>query len=115
MALFISASWAKFYVWYVEPPPRIRLSAPKPLVPLLDGPASDALPRFLNSQELMKQRLENANGIDIVNTRITSPFASFVKMNLFTLFSVGAGHGAATSSKPRTSVLCYLLARHHNC
>ena len=83
----------KFYVWYVEPPPHIRLSAPKPLVPLLDGPASDALPRFLTSQELMKQRLENANGIDIVRTRITSPFARFVKMNLFTLFSVGAGHG----------------------
>lgn len=83
----------RFFVWYVEPPAHIRLSAPKPLVPLLDGPASDALPRFLNSQELMKQRLENANGIDIVSTRITSPFASFVKMNLFALFSVGTGHG----------------------
>lgn len=82
----------KFYVWYVEPPPHIRLSAPKPLVPLLDGPASDALPRFLTSQELMKQRLENANGIDIVSARITSPFASFVKMNLFALFSVFTGH-----------------------
>lgn len=82
----------KFYVWYVEPPPHIRLSAPKPLVPLLEGLASDALPRFLNSQELMKQRLENANGINIVSARITSPFASFVKMSLFALLSVFTGH-----------------------
>lgn len=82
----------KFYVWYAGPPARVRLSAPKPLVPLLEGPASDALPRFLSAQELMKQRFETANGIDIVRTRITSPFASFVKMSLFALFSVGVAH-----------------------
>ena len=82
----------KFYVWYVEPPPRLRLSAPKPLVPLLEGPASNALPRFLHSQELMKQRFENANGIDLRRTRIASPFASYIKMDLLTLFSVFTGH-----------------------
>lgn len=82
----------KFYVWYVEPPPHIRLPSPKPLVPSLEEPASNALPRFLSSQEEMKQRLEHANGIDLVRTRITSPFASFVKMDLLTLFSVGAAH-----------------------
>lgn len=82
----------KFYVWYAGPPARVRLSAPKPLVPLLEGPASGALPRFLSSQELMKRRFETANGVDIVRTRITSPFASFVKMSLFTLFSVFIAH-----------------------
>ena len=37
----------KFYVWYVEPPPRIRLTAPKIVRPELKGAALDALPRFL--------------------------------------------------------------------
>lgn|SRR5690348_5338962 len=82
----------KLFVKYSEPPPKIRLSAPKPLRVLLDGPAADALPRFLASQEQWKQRLESANGVDIVRTRITSPFASFVKMSLFALFSVGPAH-----------------------
>lgn len=82
----------RFYVWYSGPPPRIRLSAPKPLAPLLEGPASDALPRFLNSHEQVRQRFEKANGIDLVRTRITSPFASFVKMDLLTLFSVFNAH-----------------------
>jgi hypothetical protein len=83
----------KFYVWYAGPPARIRLPAPKPLVPVLKEPASRALPQFLQSQELMKQRFSDANGIDLARTRITSPFASFVKMNLFVLFSVGTAHG----------------------
>jgi hypothetical protein len=86
-------SWmGKFYVWYAGPPARIRLSAPKPLVPLLKGPASSALPQFLQSQELMKQRLNDANGIDVERTRITSPFANFVRMSLFALFSVFTAH-----------------------
>jgi len=80
------------FVKYSEPPPKIRLSAPKPLRVLLQEPAADALPRFLASQEQFKERLENANGVDIARVRITSPFASFVKMSLFALFSVGPAH-----------------------
>src|SRR5579872_101203 len=80
----------RFYVWYVEPPPRIRLPAPRIIRPLFEGSASlDALPRFLQSQKLMKQRLDQANGIDIDRTRITSPLAGIIKMSLFALFSVG--------------------------
>lgn len=82
----------RIYIWYSEPPPRIRLSAPKPIRPVLEGAAAGALDQFLESQEQMKKRLESANGIDIVGTRITSPFASFIRMSLFALFSVGAAH-----------------------
>ena len=82
----------RFYVWYVEPPSRIRLPAPKIIRPLFEGSALDALPRFLQAQELMKQRLDHANGIDIDRTRITSPLAGIIKMSLFALFSVGAAH-----------------------
>jgi DinB family protein len=82
----------KLFVKYSEPPPKIRLSAPKPLRVLLEGPAADALPRFLASQEQFKVRLESANGVNIARVRITSPFASFVKMSLFALFSVFPAH-----------------------
>lgn len=82
----------RFYVWYAGPLARIRLPAPKPLVPVLKESASNALPQFLQSQELMKQRFNDANGVDLARTRITSPFASFIKMNLFVLFSVGTAH-----------------------
>jgi len=82
----------KFYLWYVEPPPPIRLPAPPMLRPLLEGPALEALPRFLRSQELMLERLERANGIDIARARFISPMASYIRMSLYALFAVFTAH-----------------------
>jgi hypothetical protein len=82
----------RFFVWYAEPPPVLKLPAPKSIRPMLQGTAMGALPQFLRSQQLMLERLERANGIDLNRTRITSPFASFVRMSLFALFSVFTGH-----------------------
>lgn len=82
----------RFYVWYVEPPPVIRLPTPKPLRPLLAGPATEALPQFLESQQWMVERLETANGLDLVRARVVSPLASFIRMNLLAFFCVFTGH-----------------------
>ncbi len=83
----------KLFVWWVEPPPAIRLPAPKTLVPRLEGRAIDALPSFLESQKEMIRRLEQASGLDLNRARFNSPFASFVSMDLLAFFSVFAGHG----------------------
>lgn len=82
----------RFFVWYVEPPPVIKLPAPKQLKPLLTGSATHVLPEFVASQRLMLERVERADGLDLVRTRFQSPFASFVRMNLLALFSVFTGH-----------------------
>jgi DinB superfamily len=82
----------KFYVWYVEPPPVLKLPSPKPLRPRLAGAAGDALPCFLRSQQAALERIEAADGIDLARARITSPFASFVRMSLFALLSVFTAH-----------------------
>ena len=82
----------KLYVWYVEPPPKIKLPAPKVLRPLLAGPAADALPQFLQSQQWMMDRVTEANGLDLGKVSVASPLASFVKMNLLAIFSVFTGH-----------------------
>ncbi|MEE8583317.1 MAG: DinB family protein [Acidobacteriota bacterium] len=83
----------RIYLWYVEPPPRIRLPAPKPLRPLLRGPATQALPEFLAAQQSMAKRLEAANGLDLCKARITSPLAKYIRMSLLAFFSVFTGHG----------------------
>lgn len=82
----------RIYKWYVEPPPKFRLPAPAPLRPLMKGPASDALPLFLESQRWLAEWIEAANGLDLNRVRITSPLAKFVRMDLLTMFSVGTGH-----------------------
>ena len=82
----------RFFVWYVEPPPLIRLPAPKLLKPMLQGPASDALPTFLRSQQKALNLLEQANGVDLNRTRIQSPLARFIQMDILTILSVFTGH-----------------------
>ena len=82
----------RIFVWYTAPPPAMRLPAPPVLKPLLDGPAREALPRFLESQPWMLERLEAANGLDLGRARVTSPLASFVKMNLLAFFCVFTSH-----------------------
>jgi hypothetical protein len=82
----------KFYVWYVKPPVRVRLRAPKPLKPLLQGSASQALAQFLRAQERILQRVEAANGLDLQRATWSSPLATFIRMNLLTIFSVCTGH-----------------------
>jgi hypothetical protein len=82
----------RFFVWYVEPPPVIRLPAPAVLRPLVAEPAGEALPRLLDSRRHVLARLEAANGLDLERARFVSPFASFVKMSLLALFSVFTAH-----------------------
>ncbi len=89
---FRLTAMGRFFVWYVEPPPAIRLPAPKVLRPLLEGPAMDVLPRFLRSQQAVLRRFEEANGLHLNRARFVSPFASFVRMDLLALFNVFVGH-----------------------
>jgi hypothetical protein len=76
----------------VEPPPLIRLPAPKMLRPLDLGPPGEALARFLDGQQRMGERLDAAEGLDLVAMRFGSPLASYVRMNLLEFFAVFIGH-----------------------
>ena len=79
--------------WYVEPPPLIRLPAPKPLrPPLEESTAEAALQDFLESQELMLHQIQSANGLDLCRARVVSPIASYIRMSLLAFFKVHTGH-----------------------
>lgn len=81
-----------FFVWYVEPPPAIRLPAPRPLVPPPECSPREALPEFLRWQEEVVDRMERASGYDLNRARFRSPFAKFVTMDLLAVFSVFTAH-----------------------
>ena len=84
--------YGRLLVWWVEPPPAIRLPAPKALRPTLSGAPEDALRSFLLQQAAMQQRMEDAAGLDLAGMRFPSPLASYVKMNLLEFFAVFNGH-----------------------
>ena len=82
----------KFFVWYVKPPPVIKLPAPKSLKPFPAGSAEASLPGFLAAQQLMADKLSELNGIDLSRSKFVSPFTSFVRMNLLALLQVFTNH-----------------------
>ena len=82
----------RMFVKYLDPPYRMKTKAPGMIKPLLQGPASEALPQFLRSQELVVRRLEAANGLDLGRVKFVSPLASVLKMNLLSPFAVLTSH-----------------------
>lgn len=82
----------RLFVWYVEPPPKIKGPAPKLIKPILQGPAVDALPQFLRSQESAMKRVDAAEGLDCTRVKFRSPLSSLVKMNLISFFTVMTAH-----------------------
>jgi hypothetical protein len=84
--------YGRVLVWYVEPPPAIRLPAPRALLPELSGSPERAQEEFLASQATMLCRMEDATGLNLTALRFPSPLASYIKMNLLEFFSVFNGH-----------------------
>jgi len=84
--------YGRLLVWYVEPPPAIRLSAPKALRPQLSGSPERALVHFLNLQGAMMRRMEASSGLKLISLRFPDPLASWVRMNLLEFFSVFNAH-----------------------
>jgi DinB superfamily len=84
--------YGRILVWYVEPPPAIRLPAPRLLRPRLPGSAEPVLENFLASQAAMTRRMEDAAGLNLTGLRFPSPLASYIRMNLLEFFSVFNGH-----------------------
>lgn len=89
---FRPSRWAKILVWYVEPPPVIRLPAPRPLRPLLVGSPAGILNDFLLTQSVMTARFDECRRLDINRLRFGSPLASYIRMNLLEMFLVFNGH-----------------------
>lgn len=84
--------YGRLLLWYVEPPPVIRLPAPKPLVPQLAGRTEQVLEKFLASQASVKSVIADAADLDLTKLRFPSPLARFIRMNLLEAFSVGNSH-----------------------
>ncbi len=82
----------KWFVAYLEPPFRVKTKAPKMIRPIWQGPASDALPQFLRSQELFLKQVDAAEGIDLRRAVFVSPFSSLLRIKLIAAFATVPAH-----------------------
>lgn len=82
----------RLYVRFVEPPPKIRVRAPKAFVPKPDQPLAEVAPRFLELQDEIIRRVIAADGLDLGGVRMSSPITRRFKMSLGQWFAFLAAH-----------------------
>ncbi len=82
----IRPAWfSRLFIWSLEPPPRIRMRAPKKIVPGASYKGEDVLQMFLRSQEDVRSVLQESADLDLNCIRFRNPFIGFLR------FTVGAG------------------------
>jgi len=73
-------------------PHRMKMRAPKMIRPLLQGPALEALPQFLRSQDLVARAMDASDGLDLANLKFTSPFFKLLRLSVIAGFAVITAH-----------------------
>lgn len=82
----------KMFARVLEPPYRMKMKAPRSIIPVRQSSAKEALPQFLNMQSALKRRLDAADGVDLEKAAFISPFLSLLRMNLLSAFVAITAH-----------------------
>lgn len=83
---------SRLLVWTMEPPVRVRLSAPKTLRPLPTVNPEQALQGYRTSQSAFELRLERAAGLDLAHVRVRHPLFKPVRLALGTVLAILLAH-----------------------
>lgn len=84
--------WGRMLLWALEPPPKLRSSAPKNFQPVDIGAPDRVLASFLKTQEDVLAAWAAAKGLALDRLKTTSPFARQVRYSLWSSFVVTAAH-----------------------
>ena len=79
-------------VRFSEPPPKGRVKAPKAFLPKADQPLDSVVPRFMELQNQVAERLRQANGVDLWRTKIRSPAIALLRLSLGETFALMTAH-----------------------
>ena len=82
---------ARWLVWWLEPPSRLRLPTTKPFVPVEYAEAR-VLPQFVSLSRELAEMAEAAGGLRLDEVEIQSPFAENVRYSAYAAFRIIAAH-----------------------
>jgi DinB superfamily len=75
-----------------EPPPKIRLKAPKSMMPPPDESLAQVVASFLALQDQLRGQILNANGVDLGRAKVAFPVAEWLHIPLGQTLTVIAAH-----------------------
>ncbi len=83
--------WGRWYVRMTEPPPRVKVPAPRRIRPRSDGSLKEALDAFLKSQDAARAIARQAAGCDLRAT-FPNPFVGWLRVRIATGLLVVPAH-----------------------
>lgn len=80
----------RWVIRFLEPPPRWKVPAPRVIRPRRRE--RPPLPRFVTLQDRLIERLDAADGLDLGEVRMRSPFVRLLRFDLGSAFDIVAAH-----------------------
>ena len=85
--------WGRFFIWFLDPPPKVRFAAPSGFEPPTDRTSlTFALSSFLCSQDEILRLISNAKLLPLDRIVIPSAFTNYVRYNLWSSLCANAAH-----------------------
>lgn len=86
-------SWfAKKFIGFVEPPPKVKVKAPKKWRPNSRINKTKATTAFLQLQDRWVDLINRSVGLDISKIKLPSPASKFIKFSAFEILGVNSAH-----------------------
>lgn len=83
--------FSRWFVGFMDAPPKMRVSAPKNFLPPAAGVKGKVVPEFLSIHQRILELVLKANGVDLARIKVPSPAGPF-KMPLGQRFALVAAH-----------------------
>ncbi len=84
--------FGKLFLRATEPPPKVKLKAPKDFRPSPDKRTSDVAPAFAARQRRYLDGVSGANGLHLSKVKVISPLSRFIKLTLEEALALMAAH-----------------------
>jgi hypothetical protein len=85
--------WGRFFIWFIDAPPKLRFSAPGRFQPTVDRASQEsALSLFLSSQDEVLKLISTAKDLPLDQIVIRSAFTAFVRYSLWSSLCANAAH-----------------------
>lgn len=82
----------RWFVWFMEPPPRLKFSAPRLYRPGSRRPGGSVVADFLRLQRELGESLQTANGLDLAKVKVSNPVSGWIRFSLGQEFALTAAH-----------------------
>ena len=80
------------FIAYMEPPPKLRVPAPKQYRPQPNLSKDKVVPEFLSIHDILIQLIRDANGLDLARVKVPSPMSKAIKFSLGQRFALLTAH-----------------------